>query len=174
VTVFGRPKPRGPAGPPAAIRRWLLTGEAPARGEPGYEEYVADYFFNGLSTGGPSLWRHHGEALLEEWIREHPGTRPNAWPLPPGPGGVWCAERRKVGGSGAPSAAWYQHEALHALCDCDPSDPPHIESMATFLKRLGVLLPGEEKRIPKRAWAPEALDVDPEGWAPAGAGGWAA
>jgi hypothetical protein len=146
-----------------AGRRWLLHGEEPPDDATGHEVYFELRFL------GRRLWDEHRDELLAGWIAERPGTRPYAWfeyDLPHG------AERRKVAGSGEQSAVWFQHEAFYALADCDPADPPQIESMAVFLRRLGLLVPGEERRIPKRAWKPETLKVDPEGWAPFGVGGY--
>jgi hypothetical protein len=39
----------------------------------------------------------------------------------------------------------------------DPDDPPVFESEASYLKRLGLLVPGEEKRIPASAWESELV-----------------
>jgi len=40
----------------------------------------------------------------------------------------------------------------------DPNDPPTFESQAAYLKRLGLLLPGEEKRLAPKAFAPERIE----------------
>jgi hypothetical protein len=39
----------------------------------------------------------------------------------------------------------------------DPTDPPAFESQAGYLKRLGLLLPGEAARLGKAAFEPEIL-----------------
>jgi hypothetical protein len=39
----------------------------------------------------------------------------------------------------------------------DPNDPPRFESQATFLKRLGLFLPGEERRVTKADFTAEAV-----------------
>ena len=39
----------------------------------------------------------------------------------------------------------------------DPADPPIYESQAAYLKRHGLFLPGEERRLPADAYAPELV-----------------
>jgi hypothetical protein len=39
----------------------------------------------------------------------------------------------------------------------DPDDPPVQESQASYLRRLGLLSPGEERRLKKADLAPEIL-----------------
>ena len=38
-------------------------------------------------------------------------------------------------------------------------DPPIFEPQATYLKRHGFLLPGEERRLKKADWEPEAVST---------------
>jgi hypothetical protein len=140
-----------------AALRWLLHGEPTPEG-PGFDDYVRARFM----SDGRTWWKEHRDELLEEWTTERPGSRPAAWwehDCPP------RAERLKVGGTGEQGAQVYGNRVC-GYFDCDPADPPCVESMATFLRRLALLLPGEEMRIPKRAWRPVTLDVDSEGWAP--------
>jgi hypothetical protein len=40
----------------------------------------------------------------------------------------------------------------------DPDDPPSFEPQATYLKRIGLLLPGESKRLTKGDWESEAIE----------------
>jgi hypothetical protein len=44
----------------------------------------------------------------------------------------------------------------------DPSDPPRFESQASYLRRHGLFMPGEEKRLPKDAFEPEIIQPGPE------------
>ncbi len=39
----------------------------------------------------------------------------------------------------------------------DPGDPPRYESEASYLRRLGLLLPGESKRLRKADFDPEVV-----------------
>lgn len=140
-----------------AARRWLLYGEATKHDAPGFEDYCAARHVRPLE-----LWREHGADLMGEFIEEHPGQRPYAWWFHDCPPSAW---RLKLGGSGEASAV-VEAERIRGYCDCDPADPPRVESVAAFLRRLGLLLPGEEARVPKRAWRPVRFKVDGEGWAP--------
>ena len=149
-----RPKPAGPSAP---LRAWLLDGEHIPEGAEDREAFLDDYF---IHPG--SAWRQHRGALLAEWIAEHPGSRPYSWWMHDAPRG---AARQKLGGSGEESAAWDQTTALWAYFDCARKDPPVVEAAVAFLKRLKLLQPGEEKRIPKAAFRPVSLVVDGEGWA---------
>jgi hypothetical protein len=95
-----------------------------------------------------STWDHHREAILKNWIKEHPGTRPFMW---------WELEapeepRKRLGGKGitpwdagkAVNPVYYkgapdtermwQHKWL-----LDTDDPPMFESEAAYLKRLCLL-----------------------------------
>jgi hypothetical protein len=151
-----RPRVRAWAGPPIAdaAKAYLLRGERTARGAEGFGDYAQARYF------GAKLWKRHGAALLAEFIVDHPGERPTGW---------WehqCpqrAMRQKVGGSGEEGAP-VSLERVRSCHGCDPSDPPMVESVPAFLRRLNLLLAGEEQRIPRRAFQPVALEVDAEGW----------
>ncbi len=121
-------------------------------------------------------WEDLREGLLADWIEEHPGTRPWAWwkydaPKAKAPGvpdwhlSEMVEPRLRVGGSGAPS--WEKYPAIlpyftRGIPDSwegfDKADPPLIESEASYLKRLGLFLPGEEKRLPADAFEPERVE----------------
>ena len=45
----------------------------------------------------------------------------------------------------------FPHDAI------DRNDPPRYESEPAYLKRLGLLLPGEEQRLPPNAFDPEVI-----------------
>lgn len=47
-----------------------------------------------------------------------------------------------------------------AACAIDPKDPPRFESQAAYLKRHGLLLPGEAKQITKTEFETEELICD--------------
>jgi hypothetical protein len=145
---------------PAWLRVYLLEGKHPERDAEGFSDWVVLHFVD-RGAGARKLWAQHRKQLLSEWIQTAPGTRPWAFwefDLPED------AERRKVRGSGEESAAYYG-AGYRGYFDADPADPPRVESDAAFLRRLKLLLPGEEKRIPRRAFQPEALKVDEGVWA---------
>jgi hypothetical protein len=53
--------------------------------------------------------------------------------------------------------AYYGKSGTFKGVAIDPDDPPLFESEATYLKRHGLLLPGEAKRLTKANWEPEAI-----------------
>jgi hypothetical protein len=115
------------------------------------------------------LWTEHAEQITAEWAAKHPGTRPQHWwrfsaPRLPiaeqGEHATWyyapelIMPRLHLGGSGAPDAEL----TIHVYCldhglpilregDFDPADPPVWESEMAYLKRHGLLLPGERMRM---------------------------
>ncbi len=126
-----------------------------------------------------AIWRDHADDVIEAWIETRPGTRPSCW---------WRFDarepRRRLGGTGTPAherLAYVRRLARGVPVDwimpadvetyaaigqpldvpaVDPADPPTFESEATYLRRLGLLLPGEAKRIRKAAWSPERIEAD--------------
>ena len=109
--------------------------------------------------------------VMDIWAVAHPGRRP---PL------FWSQTsprpfRERLGGTGAPAAAWTAYvPRWHLGVPCDwlwagrdlppdtenharPDDPPVYESQAAALKRMGMLLPGECRRLTKAAYAPVRL-----------------
>lgn len=124
-----------------------------------------------------ALWREHGEAIVTAWAEKHPGTRPSWFWLFPEPR---C--RQRIGGHGFPKSDflayvpsffcglpdnWLCAEDVETWADLadkevDPADPPTFESQATYLKRMNLLLPSEESRIPRKAWLPEKIIFEEE------------
>jgi hypothetical protein len=56
---------------------------------------------------------------------------------------------------GAPVGDLYPREFKGVAID--PNDPPTFESQPAYLKRHGLLLPGEERRLRKADWDAEAV-----------------
>jgi hypothetical protein len=79
-------------------------------------------------------WERHREALVAECVREHPGTRPFFW---------WQVDYEDDGPEG---------ETAEEICAW--LDAADRESEAFTLRRRGLLLPGELKRIPRTAFKP--------------------
>ena len=124
------------------------------------------------------IWKEHGQAVTEAWAAKHPGSRPSWWWLFPSP-----RYRERIGGSGFPKSDFLADVAtfLYGIPECwitirdvriwpdlagkeiNPADPPAFESEATFLKRNGLLLPGEDDRIKHRAWQPEKIHLEESG-----------
>lgn len=151
---------------------WALLSDQPL------PDPSAQYFFEpGAVT---QAWREYGESIVRDWAAEHPGTRPEFW---------WQAEapqplRRRLGGIGTPAHERLAHglaaycgvprlwitpndlrvyESLRTPLDVpaiDPDDPPTYESQAAYLDRLGLLLPGERRRLKPADFEPESvLDI---------------
>lgn len=129
-------------------------------------------------------WHKYGEEVLATWIKQHPGTRPSTWWRFDAPrvNGDFLDELRRhgfddwvlahpqpravVGGTGTPGAR--PESSFGILRDwwtVDPSDPPLIESQAAYLKRHGLLVSGEARRLRSSDFDPEPLPARyfPEG-----------
>jgi hypothetical protein len=79
-------------------------------------------------------WEQHGDAILERWIAEWPGTRPFAWWLCDAPG-----ERLVVPAfDQSHRAGWAKHGVMHTH-----TIPPIQESEEEFLSRHDLLTPDE-------------------------------
>jgi hypothetical protein len=57
---------------------------------------------------------------------------------------------------GEPIGDLYPTDAFKGVA-IDPNDPPRFESQAAYLKRLGLFLAGEERRLRKADWEPERV-----------------
>lgn len=134
-----------------------------------------------LSGISAELWRTFRDAVISEWIRDRPGSRPSSWwrfDAPHWPeeqhgwhGWYFSADlrlpRERLGGVGTPL-----HE-LQPLVpefefgipssdwgdDFDVNDSPIYESQAAYLRRLDLLTPGELKRIKKAQYLPEIVTI---------------
>lgn len=47
--------------------------------------------------------------------------------------------------------------------DVNLADPLRFESQAAYLERLGLVLPGKDKRLKPRDFEPEMIPIDAEG-----------
>jgi hypothetical protein len=114
--------------------------------------------------------------IVEEWIADHPGTRPTCWWKFEAPG-----PRVRCGGIGTPSherlanvlwlhlgvprdwindgilATYVRLGSDLGVPAIDPCNPPVFESQATFLDRHGLLLPGERRRLSAADFKPERI-----------------
>jgi hypothetical protein len=112
------------------------------------------------------LWEDHCAGILADWIKTKPGTRPAMWwrydapRLDPEKHGRWSRTvlaprlietRRKLRGDGKPlhealNYAPAHHYGIPAWCG-DPDNPPEFETQRIYLKRHGLLLPAERRKI---------------------------
>jgi hypothetical protein len=113
-----------------------------------------------------AAWARHGQEIVERWSRIKPGRRPSCWWLFSAPRlgrefierwpawGAWVLTkyhepRLREGGDGEYLEHFPDVERGFPACwsHVDPEDPPLFESSAAYLKRHGLLLPGERKRL---------------------------
>ncbi len=118
------------------------------------------------------LWRMHGAEIVADWIAAHPGTRPLCWweyDAPRHEGLRYTPELRiQVAGSGIPEPLRSENVKLEAFdivygiptcwdeVDFDIS-PPAFEAEAVYLRRHGLLAPGELRRLKPADFEPEVL-----------------
>jgi hypothetical protein len=57
---------------------------------------------------------------------------------------------------------WYPYKDNPPAVPVDPDDPPTFESQAAYLKRLKLLLPGEEKQLTPDDFTPEWIELKPQ------------
>lgn len=157
-----RPRPKVTERPscPEWVRVWFFENEPPAHDSAEHHAY-AEVF---LSHGEAALWRQHREELLEEWVREHPGTRPPGWWLYEAPKDEL---RRVLPGQGvrALESAYFYTEGIPSVTpDADDElvfvGKLKVESQASFLRRHRLFLEGEAKRLKPAAYRPELVEWD--------------
>jgi hypothetical protein len=78
------------------------------------------------------LWKAHEDELLQIWIKERPGTRPDAWWK------ISAPESRQALGESSWPLPYPERKWKVAV---------ERETETEFLKRLNLLLPGEAERI---------------------------
>ena len=179
MRVFGsvarRAKPEGP--PPAAewTRRLFLEGSPPSVGDRSHRDYTRARFFGHLTgLDLAALWKIHRDELLAEWMRKNPGTRPAAWwkydtpelrqPLPGqglvAAGGPWWSADPEGPPWTQGVSCLYQKADGATITGADPvfAGGAKIESQAAYLKRLGLFLPGEQKRLSRAAYRAEVVE----------------
>jgi hypothetical protein len=60
---------------------------------------------------------------------------------------------------GSPIGERFASNDFHGVA-IDPDDPPNFESQAAYLKRHGLFLAGEERRLKKADWEAEAIQKE--------------
>jgi hypothetical protein len=98
----------------------------------------------------------HRAAIVSDWIRHSPGTRPSAW---------WRFDspepRRLLSGEGGtwPACRWSFAFGLPTVWRCGE---PTFETQSAYLRRLQLRLPGERRAI--REPHPSPLELVYESW----------
>jgi hypothetical protein len=130
-----------------------------------------------------ATWAVLCDDVVAEYVAEYPGFRPIRWwqynSSPEEP-------RRRLGGVGTTWAdyhsrpprlyrglptEWFDADTIagyardrplrSAAVAVDPSDPPLFESEAAYLRRLGLFLPGEERRLDASDFEPTPIVIPP-------------
>lgn len=79
---------------------------------------------------------------------------------------LYAEPRKRLGGTGAPDwedfsyVPQFEYGIPARLVDVDPKNPPRFESQAEYLRRRGLLLPGEERRLRPADFRPEKVEVE--------------
>lgn len=116
------------------------------------DDRVVGIEFFGEPASPRQLWLQHERRLIATWTLERPGTRPELWWL------FFASEsRQRLGGTGTPYPAYIGAAFGIPLGwnpgTIDPRDPPRFEGQGAYLRRLGLLLPGEK---------PPSMTLEPE------------
>jgi hypothetical protein len=122
------------------------------------------------------LWVQHGAAVLAEWVRRYPGTRPVCWwrwDAPRWAGKEACGRdlpepRQRLGGTGDPCSDDWEEGIPRFWVSwpgrkerpVNPADPPLYEAEATYLRRHGLLLRGEAARLKAADYEPVAVVLE--------------
>jgi hypothetical protein len=134
-------QPRRPdPGPPEWLVRWFFDRQAPARGEVDFSAYAAMRFLGGPNAERDA-WFAHEAALLAVWVGPRPGTRPPAWWRFSAP-----EPRAQVAGAALERGGQVDAYGLPVELEYGAHGPLAFEAEGAFLRRLGLLLPGE--RVP--------------------------
>jgi hypothetical protein len=142
-----------------AMMRWLLTGQHSA------------WYYIFRKRPCEEIWAEHCDAVVQHHIRRDPGSRPRLW--------WWYSApepRQRLGGIGSPlhevcnhrapfeygvPSAWrFAGDHMDACgVPLSADDPPIYESEASYLKRLGLFVSGERKRIHRVDFSPVAIRI---------------
>ena len=147
---------------PSWAKALFLHGESPEPGTKEHGEWGALVYFGGFAgaTGEAELWAMWKGPLLAEWVAERPGTRPPAWwqfeapelrKVRPGQGVGIC---NSSGSSDGIPYVFPSNEERDGLVF---EGELRIEGEAAYLKRLGLFIEGEARRVPRGAFADEVV-----------------
>ena len=135
----------------------------------GLELWNAVYSSLRGSTTIPDYWAELRAEVLADWIATTPGTRPWAfWKYDaPAPESIETDPElepelvmRRRSGAGFPYSDPRENFGMSLLIDEDPTDPPVFESEASYLLRNEFLSAAEKKRLGKKDFEPETLELD--------------
>ena len=162
-------------GAPDFLVGFLLTGERLDGRDLGYppdrDWQMAQFCSHDRGGLAHEAWQSLRPTVLPAWAGKHPGTRPWAWWLFDAPRSQdygWRPPdgRLRIGGSGEVLVdAALDDEGMGVPTrwrsgTVDPRDPPTFESSASYLRRHGLLIEGEERRLRAGDFEPVALEIE--------------
>jgi hypothetical protein len=149
-----RPQARRLIDLPGDLVEYLTLGQYNGNGGGAFDTFqIAGGVLRGNFARIRELWSDHGEAILEEWIDEHPGSRPFAWwvCVAPAPRLVLYGAELTLANANhkafGENEVWRRHFGIPAFIPCRPRDFdgwPSVESQASYLDRHH-LLAAEER-----------------------------
>jgi len=145
---------------PFGALRWLIT-----------DERSTWYYltFQGSEHDPRAFWNRHRDAVVKHCAKRQPGHRPPLWWRFTAP-----EMRKRLGGIGTPLFECSAYSPTHCYgvpefwripnndyvvrgTHISEVDPPCYESSAAYLQRLGLLLPGEKRRISRHDFLPNYI-----------------
>ena len=165
---------------PDWVYEYFETGDQPGDGDGRFDHFLlhgAILRYPRPDSTRPKYWDDIREELVSDYVRKHPGTRPWAWWAmdAPEPELVDQGEdlepvsfmRRQVGGTGAlDGLSRCSFGIPYGIDHCNPplpnDDPPMYESQAAYLRRHGLLSATEKRKLRKKDFEPEVIEIDPD------------
>jgi len=157
---------RGRRAPPIDPYFWSILNESERPPPDDDDEYGRDFrIFTTSLAKLDALWKEHGAVITREWATgERHGLRPNFWWRNDAPrlapekiarfewgeyepciADFLIEPRLLISGSGRPGWRFQcqTHKGVPVTWEGDPNDPPVFETEHAYLKRHGLLFPGE-------------------------------
>jgi hypothetical protein len=145
------------------MRVVLEAGAAALREHRDAMQREPDGYFEAAYFAGAAevreAWADHGAAILADWIRARPGTRPWAWWRFGAPEPRRCIVGEELLVTLTGDWYWRDHFGEPAFTQARPrgyEGLPEVEGQGAYLVRLGLLDPGE--RPGPETLEPEAVD----------------
>lgn len=139
--------------PPVA---WRYLCDLPEPGDEDTQEWAEFVLLNTPMMAHEAWAAWKAQAVVEHAAR-YPGHRPHLWWRHDAP-----EPRRQVGGRPGQPGVLLMGYGIVVSYPADPDDPPRFESQAAYLRRHGLLLPGELRRLTAAAFEPEIVVVETE------------
>jgi len=156
---------------PLWLLRFLALGEIP---EPEKEGALECFMLRGNKRNEKRIWKKYRDFILADWIQNKPGTRPFIWWKFDAPRwkkkfngaffeGTLLEPRKKMSRKGV--IVWKKFPSIiprfvfgvpYDWYQIDKTYYPMFESQASYLKRHGLLIKSEERRLTDKDFKPES------------------